>query len=308
MTTRTHHASALAMLVLSASLAGCGGGSASKLKASDDIIRSAGANTAVLPNASSEAAMTALSAAQAVVEAGKFGQTINCPVSGTAKYAVTGGNVASLTNGVFDAGENYIVDFSACQGAGGAATVNGHMTLTIKSASAGSVSADSVSTNLSVVLPQRTVTLNGSSTLTQTVTSTGVNSTTKTQRWTAQRMNVNSERKGRNNLFVFDNLNIGRTISEVNGVPVSSKGESNSTLDANLAFFTWQITLATLGLVTYGPTGVVTDGQWIVGLPDDRIALRISQDAVELSVDFGNDGTVDAFFLFRLDTFVDEAG
>lgn len=308
---------ALLALVCLAVLSACGGGGTSSgNSASKSTIQSVSANGAMLPGDSSDAQMTSLKTAQAVVALEPLTVTtmvtINCLGGGSA-VLTRSGTVSTLGNGLLDAGESYTLVYSNCKGSAGAASVNGTMTLAVTSASAASVTVNTTTNNVTVALPLRTVTLNGSSTLvlgsTTSVTNSGTTTKT-TQHWTTPGVQVKSQRNvgGPLSIFNFVNVDLFRTIDTVNGVIVGGSSQGSSTLEANLLLFTWRVTLATIGLVTYGPTGVVTQGSWLIDLPDDRITVTISNDAVSVAVDYGADGKVDVYFYFLLDTLVTEAG
>jgi hypothetical protein len=297
-------------LALLTALAACGGGGSSGGAPSTATITSVSANGAVLPNDSTEAASVALKTAQAAVAAGPASATVsfNCPGGGTARYTVTAGTAGTITNGVLDNGEAYSFSFAACKSATGAAPVSGTMTLTVTSASAATLAVSTTTTNLSIVLPQRTVTLNGSSTLTQTTMTTGTNTTT-TNHWRSSSIKVTSRRDNTDSFFDLNNVDYTRNnIIAINGTPVSSSCQGGSTLNADLAFFTWFITLAIIDPVLYDATGVVVQGSWRIDLPDDRITLTISAQQVTVLVDLGRNGSTDLTFTFLLQPFIDEAG
>lgn len=306
-------AALLALACLSLlSACGGGGGTSSGSTASKSTIQSVSANGAMVPGDTSDAQMTSLKTAQAVVAAEPLTVTsevtVICPGGGSAKLT-GGGTVGTLGNRMLDAGENYTLVYSDCKGSLGAATVNGTMTLAVTSASSTSVTVNTTTSNVTVALPLRTVTLNGSSTLTLSSTTTGTTTAT-TQHWTTPSVQVKSQRNagGPLSIFNFVNVDLFRTINSVNGVIVGGSGQGSSTLEANLLLFTWRVTLATIGLVTYGPTGLVTQGSWLIDLPDDRITVVITPSAVSVAVDYGANGTTDVYFYFTLDTLVNEAG
>ena len=311
-------AALLALACLSLlSACGGGGGTSSGSTASKSTIQSVSANGAMVPGDSSDAQMTSLKTAQAVVALEPpptvtTAVTINCLGGGSA-VLTRSGPASSLGNGVLDTGENYTLVYSDCKGSLGAATVNGTMTLAVTSASGTSVTVNTTTSNVTVALPLRTVTLNGSSTLTLSSTTTTTSAgpaTATTQHWTTPNVQVKSQRNvgGPLSVFNFVNVDLFRTINSVNGVIIGGSGQGSSTLEANLLLFTWRVTLATIGLVTYGPTGLVTQGSWLIDLPDDRITVVITPSAVSVAVDYGANGTIDVYFYFALDTLVNEAG
>lgn len=299
-------------LALLAGLAACGGGGGNSTSSSStkSTAQSVSANGAVLPNDSTEAASVAVAAAKAAVAAGPASLTVpvSCPGgSGTARYTVTG-PPATLANGALDTGETFSITFTDCKSAVGAAPVNGTMTLLVNNGPA-NLAVTTSATNLSVTLPLRTVTLNGSSALTQTVTTSGSDVTTS-NRWTSTGIHVDSRRStGGTSRYDLSKVDYTRNnIVAVNGTPVGSSCEGHSTLDAQLAFFSWFITLATLGPINYGPTGVVVSGTWLIELPDDRITLSVSSGSVSILVDLGANGSIDLSLNFLVDPFFDEAG
>jgi hypothetical protein len=304
----TTTAAALALLL--ALLSACGGGSGgSGGSLSNATIKSVSANGAVMPSDSTEAASVALKTAQAAVATGSASTTVSfgCPGGGTVRYTVTG-PVGTITNGVLDADEAYSFSFASCRSLSNAAAVTGAMTLTVNSASAATLTVSTTTSNLSVVLPQRTVTMNGSSTLTQTTSTTGTNTTT-TNHWQSSSIKVTSRRGNTDSFFDLNNVNYTRNnIIAVNGDPVSSSCQGGSTLNADLAFFTWFITLATIGPVLYDATGVVIQGSWLIDLPDDRITVTINGQQVTLQVDLGRNGSIDLSLSFLLQPFIAEAG
>lgn len=304
----THHARKLALVVL-ATLAGCGGGGDSSSStrvnvSSRSTAQSVSASGAVMPNDSTEAVGVAVTTARAAIAS----VTGSCAGGGTATFSVGGGTQVSRANGVFDAGEAYDITFARCQSVTDAATVTGRMTLTVVSTSP-SLVVNTGTVNLSVALPLRTITLNGSSTLTQTIANSGASTTTTTNRWVSPGIRVDSLRNtGGSTHYELSDVDYTRSIVAVNGVLVSSSCDGHSRLDARLLFFPWFITLATIGPINYGPTGIVVTGRWAINLPDDYIELQITPLSVTLQVDLGNNGSFDLSFFFSLDRFFDVAG
>ena len=303
------------VMALLATLAACGGGQGDATGSSGpskQTIQSVGANGAVLPGDSTEAMAVALSAARAAVAVSTMAVAMPIPITclggGSAAFTVSGPDPAKWFNGVLDVGEHYAISFDRCQTDFDAPPISGRLTLVVNDPGSATLSVSTTTTNLSVILPLRTVTLNGSSTLTQTVSvSASSGNTTTTHRWQSPDVQVTSRRNGFDSLFRLTNVDYSRgDIVAVNGMPVGSSCQGGSTLNADLAFFTWFITLATVGPVQYDTTGVVVQGSWVIGLPDARIALTISQRRVTVQVDLGANGSLS--FSFPFQSFFDEAG
>ena len=305
------------VMALLATLAACGGGQGDATGSSGpskQTIQSVSANGAVMPNDSTEALAVALSTARAAVAVSTTAVAmpihIACLGGGSAAFTVSGPDPAKWFNGVLDVGEHYAISFDRCQTDFAAPPVSGTLTLVVNDPGSATLSVSTTTTNLSVTLPLRTVTLNGSSTLTQTVSvSASSGNTTTTHRWQSPDVQVTSRRNGFDSLFRLTNVDYSRgEIVAVNGMPVGSSCQGGSTLNADLALFTWFITLATVGPVLYDTTGVIVQGSWVIGLPDDRITLTISQQSVTVQVDLGANGSIDLSFSFLFQPFFDEAG
>ena len=303
-------------LALLTGLSACGGGgdsssSSSAPVASRSNAQSVGASGAAMPADSTEAAGVAVATAKAVMSAGSSTLTANvsviCPAGGTAVYTVTGPDAAKLVNRALDTGETFTISFTNCRGAADLALVNGSMSLVVTNGPTNLAVATST-TNLRVALPLRTVTLNGSSALTQTIANSGANTTTTTNHWVSPGIRVDSLRSTGNTHYELSNVDYTRTIVAVGGVPVSGSCDGHSTLDVQLLFFQWFIALATVDPIIYGPTGIVVSGHWTIDLPRDHIDLQISASSVSLLVDLGNNGSVDLRFYFSLADFFDAAG
>ncbi len=271
-----------------------------------------GANAAVAPGDSTEAMAVALAATTAAVSASTLQVVmpihVTCSGGGSVTFTVSGGNPLKWFNGVLDVGERYVLSFDRCQSTIDAPPVSGTLSLLVNDPGSATLSVSTSTVNLSVALPLRTVTLNGNSTLTQTVAANFGNTST-THRWQSPDVQVTSRRNGFDSLFRLTAVDYSRTdIVAVNGVPVSSSFQGGSTVNADLAFLTWFITLATIGPISYDATGVILQGIWRIDMPNDRVTVDISGQRVSLQFDLGKDGSIDLSFIIDLATFLDAAG
>jgi hypothetical protein len=301
---------AAALLAL---LAACGGGgdSGSASAVSQETAKAMSANSTVVPDDTTDAAAAMLATTQAVVAGGTASQTFSCAGGGTAVFTASGGSLASLSNHVLDAGEVYSVTYTGCKVSSGAATLDGTATLTVVSATAGAVQVNTSTQGITVTLPNRVVTLNGSSTLTQTVVTNGATTTT-TNHWTSPQIVVTSQRNARNSTFTLSAVDITRSVSVTNGSISGSSIEGTHTMTAALPNATWSITTATQGTVMFDANGMPTQGTWTVTLPNNRIGISIvtgtPTSTLSVTVDHGPDGTIDATYTFTWTQIAAEAG
>jgi hypothetical protein len=296
---------AAALLAL---LAACGGGGEDAGTPGTSVTQSQAqamsANSAVVPAETTDAATVLLSTTQAVVAGGTAGATFSCAGGGTATFTATGSN---LGNGQLDAGEVYTVTYTACKGSAGAASLDGAATLTVVSAGAGSVVVDTATSGIVITLPQRVLTLNGSSRLSQTVVTSGATTTT-TNHWTSPQIVVTSQRNARSSTFTLTGIDITRSITTTNGVITARSSSGTHTMNAVLPNGTWTVTTATNGAVSYDANGVPTQGDWTITLPNNRIGVSVVPGTLTVTVDFGADGSIDRTYVFTTTVIAAEAG
>lgn len=292
----------VAAAALLALLTACGGGGgdagAPTGAVSESQAQSMSANSAVIPADSVEGQATILSTTRAVVASGTASQTVACAGGGTALFTVTGGNVGSVTNGQLDAGEVYSVTYTNCTGAAGAATLNGSATLTVVSAAAGSTQVNTATQNLQIGLPLRTITVNGSSTFTETVADNGGGVVVTTHHWTSPQIVVTSVRNARTSTFTLSNVDQTRTLTSTNGTISARTRSGTITIDAQLPNGSWTVTTATQGAVSYDANGVPTQGAWTITLPNNIIGITVVPGTLTVTVDWGADGTIDRTWTF----------
>lgn len=302
-----HFAPSVLLLALLAACGGGGDGGAANTEVDQETAQAMSANSAVIPDDSGDATATLLATTKAVVAGGQASQTFACAGGGTAVFTVTGGSLASVTNGVLDAGEVYSVSYNACKGSAGAATLNGTATLTVVSAGGGSTEVATTTQGIVVTLPLRTLTLNGSSTLSQTVVTSGATTTT-TNRWTSPQIVVTSQRNARSSQFTLSAVDQTRSVSVTNGVLSARTASGTHTMSAVLPNGSWTITSATQGTVSYDANGVPTQGAWTITLPNNRIGISVVPGTLTVTLDRGPDGTIDRTWVFSTTTLPTDAG
>jgi hypothetical protein len=293
---------------LLALLAACGGGGGDAGTPITGVTQSQAqamsANSAVVPAETTDAAALLLSTTQAIVAGGTASATFNCAGGGTAVFTATGSNIG---NGQLDAGEVYNVTYTACKGSAGAASLDGTATLTVVAAGAGTVEVNTSTSGIVITLPQRTLTLNGTSTLSQTVVTNGA-ATTTTNHWTSPQIVVTSQRNTRSSSFTLTGIDITRSFTTTNGVVSARSSSGTHTMTAVLPNGNWTVTTATNGAVSYDANGVPTQGDWTITLPNNRIGVNVVPGTLTVTVDFGADGSIDRTYVFTTTVIVAEAG
>jgi hypothetical protein len=290
---------ALATLAL---LTACGGGGSdptTDTTTSMETVQSVSANAMAMPEDAASAMSTTLATTQVVIAGGQLGTTCNCPGGGTAVFTATGESVPSLLNGQLDVGEDYVLQFNACRSSAVAATVNGSMSLAVTAASAGTLSVDTRTQDITVTLSQRTLTLDGQSTLSQMIVTTGSTVVTTTH-WTSPQIMLSSVRGGVTSSLSASDIDLTRSVTTNAGVAAGSTHSGSLTLAATLPGSAWSAALATQGTVSYDTTGAPTQGDWTITLPHNRLGLQLGAGSATVTVDNGPDGTIDHTYTFTI--------
>jgi hypothetical protein len=303
-TTMNPHRLALvpAALATLALLAACGGGgedAGAPLGAvSESQAVSMSANSAVLPADSVEGQATLLSTSRAVIAGGSASQTFACAGGGTAVFTVTGGSVGTVTNGQLDAGEVYSLTYTDCRGASGAAALTGTATLTVVAAGGGTTEVTTSTQNLQIALPLRTLTVNGSSTLSELVADNGAGVVTTTHRWTSPGITVTSLRNAATSTFTLSDVDQSRVITTAGGTISARTRSGTVTMNAQLPNRSWTVTTATQGAVSFDANGVPTQGNWTITLPNNIIGISVVPGTLTVTADWGANGTIDRTWVF----------
>jgi hypothetical protein len=305
-----------------AALAGCGGGSSSTMPAipgtaaSAQMVQVTSANAVAVPSAAMAAtsatlttsqAAVAIAGARVIVTGNSATATVACPGGGTVVFTVTGPTPANFTDGQLDAGETFTLAFGACKGKSGGASVTGVMTLAVIAATTDSLTVHTTTNAVVVTLPNGTVTLNGSSTLVQTVATSRATVTT-IDHWTAPSYSVTTAFNGRSDTFSMTDVDITATTTVTNGTLASTTYQGTMTLSANLSSVSFSITIATQGQANYDGSGTPTQGTWLLTFPFNAITLTIAAGMVTIGVDYGADGTIDQVYTFTIGTLEAYAG
>lgn len=292
------HAMRCATVVAAGLLSACGGNSESDTPQNgvgSETAQSVSANTLGLGPDTVSANVAVLRTAQAVVAAGQATTTIDCGGGGTARFTVSGGSL--LFNGVLDAGEHYSMLFDNCRVSAGADSLSGLMSIDVISASANEMTLQTSTQGVVVARPHRTLTLNGSSTISQSIVTNGTTVTT-TNRWASPQIALTSLHNANLSSLTLSNVDLTTTSTTVNGVPAGSTSSGTLTITVAWPGMSWSATIATQGTASYDVNGVATQGNWVMTLPHDRIGLVVAAGLATVTLDNGANGSIDQTFFF----------
>ena len=292
------HAMRCATVVAAALLSSCGGSSESDTpqdSVGSEIAQSVSANTLAIGPDTVNANVAVLRTAQAVVAAVQATTTIDCGGGGTARFTVSGGSL--LFNGVLDAGEHYSMLFDNCRVSAGADSLSGLMSIDVISASANELTLLTSTQGIVVERPHRTLTLNGSSTISQSSVTNGTTVTT-TNRWVSPQIALTSLHNANLSSLTLSNVDLTTTSTTVGGVPAGSTSSGTLTITVAWPGMSWTATIATQGPASFDVNGVAIEGSWLMTLPHDRIGLVVVADLATVTLDNGANGSIDHTFFF----------
>ena len=98
--------------------------------------------------------------------------------------------------------------------------------------------------------------------------------------------------------FTLSNLDATRTVSSAAGVATASQYSGHHTLSGTANGRTFSMTVSTTGNVSYDATGALVSGAWTVVRPLVTISTTLANGTVIVTVDDGNNGTIDHTWTF----------
>ncbi len=227
--------------------------------------------------------------------------TVDCAGGGTATLSITGGTLASEANGQLDAGEHYSVTYAQCSGHAGWAQLNGSVEVDVAAAghatSPATLAVNVTVTNLALSLPSGSATLNGTATASRSVV-TANGTTTTTSHVTVPSATLATAFNARSGTFTLSSLDATRTLTSVNGTTTASQYDGHHTLSGTANGRTFSLNVSTTGNVNYDASGALVSGAWTVVRPNATIATTVANGVVIMTVDDGNDGTIDHTWTF----------
>jgi hypothetical protein len=318
-------AAALASLLLAA----CGGGG-DLAGLSTEVAQGYGADAAGMPVSAGESVVSAAEALESSVAIAAVSASIQAApdrmqiesvlplATATASAACAGGGTAAWTvdgpagtlgNRLLDAGETYTVTYSNCATLGGP-VLDGSVQWVVAARSLSASDITVTMTNLRSVTAVRTATLNGSARLQRTTVLDVNGGRTTTAVISSPGMTLASVIGTRNANYTLNSYNwtvvrtfngagalTARTHSGSLSLAASTPRRPNATLD-----ITSQSALAvdSNGLVASGSFSVITDRNKITG--------TYGTGTIALTLDLGNDGSVDRTWTLTRQVFEGEAG
>ena len=227
--------------------------------------------------------------------------TVDCAGGGTATLSISGGTLASEVNGRLDAGEHYSVIYAQCTGHAGWAQLDGSVEMDVTAAdqatSPATLAVSLTVTNLALSLPSGTATLNGTATASRSVVSSN-GTTTTTSHVTVPTATLATAFNARSGTFTLSSLDATRTLTSVGGSTTASQYNGHHTLSGSANGRTFSLNVATTGNVNYDANGALVSGAWTVVRPSATIATTVADGIVIMTVDDGNDGTIDHTWTF----------
>jgi len=240
-----------------------------------------------------------------------FTGTVACPGGGTATMTVIGGTPDTQRNGQLDSGEDYRITYAQCSGGAGFARLDGSVDMAVTSAdhgtSPGAVAVNLTVTHLVLTLPSGNATLDGTATLSRSV-ATSNGTTTTTSHVTVPGATLATAFNARNATFTLGDLDATRTVTSVGGAVTGSQYTGHHTLSGTAWGRTFSMSVSSTGNAGYDAAGALVAGAWTVVRPHATVATTVANGLVVITVDDGNDGTIDHTWTFPAAQLASSAG
>ena len=245
---------------------------------------------------------------------GGLNQVVNhdlpCATSGTATIVISGTTIGIESNGVFDAGEKYVVTYSQCTGPAGLAQLNGTVELDVNSVSSDAnpvTAVQIVATNLTVSLPQGSVVANGTGTLSRSSVTVG-NVTTNTSTIAAATFALATSFNSRSGSYAITNLSATRVSTVTSGIGSGSQLNASGAVSGTANNRTFSFTSNTNANAVFDATGTPTAADWTVIRSDATLHAVLAGGTVTLTADDASDGSIDDTWTFSTDALMAAAG
>ena len=291
--------------VFSIALAACGGGgSGSDNGLSGDVAQGYAADAATMPVQAASSLDGATSALEAAVMAGASivpvgptvaDVTVNCAAGGSVTYTLSGGTVAQQRNGKFDAGETYGASFKSCAAVAGGAMLNGNITLVVTAFS--DTAADfTLSVNALVLSSAQGVyTVDGSARSQRSTTAVGGGGSVVASQFTSSGLALASNVNGRQASYNVKTLNwtTSRTVDAAGKLIASTQQGSLDLVSSSPRRPTTTLQISTQGALVLGSDGLAASGAFSVVTGGDKLAVSYGPSSVLVTLDVGNNGSIE---------------
>lgn len=242
--------------------------------------------------------------------AGGLSVSAACSGGGQVTWTVSGGTVAQQVNGHLDAGERYEISFSACQVSGSGATLDGQLSLSVTARTDTSSDLSLAATALKVSVAQGSFQLDGSVRAQRAAANVTGGGTQMSSLYTASALGLGSTVAGRQGSYQLRNLN-WTVVRTTNASGVLQGRSHQGTLE--LAASTTRrpsatLAIATVGSVTLGADAAAAAGDFSISTAIDKLAVSYANGSVTISLDKGNNGTIDKTWTLARGSFLSDAG
>jgi hypothetical protein len=113
---------------------------------------------------------------------------------------------------------------------------------------------------------------------------------------------------GRSGSFTVSNLDVTRVMNWAGGVPAGSTLSGHHDLTGTANGRPIDVSVATTGSVTYDALGTPVSGAWTSVRTDATVATVIANGVATITVDDGNDGSIDHTWIIPVSQLLAAAG
>lgn len=306
-----------------AALAACGGGSTedtSGTSISTEVAQGYAADAGTMPVAAAtgvEAAVGALESAVSATTGADRAQpqavqpqatlSAQCVRGGSVTWQASGGT--ALGNGQLDTGEIYTVSYDGCVTGDGGPTIDGSLSLTVNARSTGRLAYTMTATKLTFTQGTLEYVLDGNVSEDRR-SLTDVTGTQVTGDLTSTGLSLESTIGSRQATYRLNTLawTVVRTF-DANGRLVTRSHQGTLELSANTPRRPdASLAISTVGSTIVGSDGFISAGTYTVRTSRDTVRCEHGGGTVTLSLDRGNDGTIDRVWTLTRTVFLDGAG
>ena len=308
-------------------LAACGGGggSASDGSMSASDAQGYAADAATMPVSAATAVESsvgtlenalAVSAAAGTSEHALSAQTqaltgtVACLGGGTIAWSVSGSTPALEANGQFDTGEVYAVTFTQCGSPDGDAVLDGSVTLTVNQRTATSVDLTHTTSALTLTTSVGQWVVNGSTRASRAWTGTSGGGTQVSSQLSSSGVSLSSTIGSWQASYALKSIDWTVVRSyDASGQLSARSHQGTLAIDASTRRRpNASLQITTNGALTIGSDGLAAAGSFSVVDAHDTIACTYGNGTLTLTLDLGNDGTIDRSWTVTRTDFDGSAG